>query len=172
MSSIVKHVLSQDTQAQVNVTVKNMSVEFTGMANEQTIRRLEACLKVIELQLPVIEVLDYRLQRQTSSRKLRYLSQMLHAYAKDNSGTFPDKLSMLYEYDSEGNLPWLVENCMYLGQGKFRWDPAKTPLAYDKSLLEKSKGTNVLFLDAYDGYIKPEELRKLVIPLKSLRATR
>ena len=159
--------LDSDAQGiQVDWRVTDQSVEITGVADERTIRRLEAYLKVIELELPAIHVANYHLRRQTSDRKLQYLWRMLHAYAEEHDEAFPETLSMLGEYDTEGHLPWLVEHCAYPGRGKSLKDSLITPVAYDKSLLENGKGTNVLFLDRHVGYVKPDKLRELGITPK------
>lgn len=152
-----------EEQTQVKWQVTENLVQVSGIADGRTIKRLESCLRVIELQLPALHRLNYLQRRQVSDKKLQYLSRMLEKYAKDHDGAFSDDLSDLREYDTEGHLDWLIEHCQYLGRGKTINDSLTIPLAYDKSLLDEGEGTNVLFPDRYLGYIKPDELRELSI---------
>lgn len=153
-----------EERTQVEWQVTENLIHVSGIADRRTIKRLEACLRAIELQVPALHMQNWYLRRQVSDKKLRYLSQILEKYAKDHDETFPDELSDLCVYDSEGHLNWLIEHCEYLGRGKGLQDSLTTPLAYDESLLEDGKGTNVLFLDRHVGYAEPDELRELGIP--------
>lgn len=139
------------------------SVEVTGVADRRTIQRLEAGLELIELQLPAIRRVNSLYRRQVSARRLRDLSRMLVTYAKDHEGAFPETLSAVHEYDVEGHLDWLIEHSEYIGRGKSLQDSLTTALAYDRSLLQDGKGTNVLFLDTHTEYVKPDRLRALGI---------
>jgi hypothetical protein len=152
-----------EEQTQVKWQVTDNLVQVSGVADGRTIQRLEACLRVIELQLPALHRINYLHRRQISDKRLQYLSQMLEKYAKNHDETFPDVLSDLREYDSEGHLDWLIEHCEYLGRGKSIQDNLRTLIAYDSSLLKEGKGTMVLFLDALTEYAKPEKLSELGI---------
>ena len=153
-----------EERTQVKWQVTDNLVQVSGVSDRRTIQRLEACLRIIELQLPALHMQNWYLRRQVSDKKLRCLSQMLEKYAKDHDETFPDVLSDLRQYDSEGHLEWLIEHCEYLGQGKGIQDSLRTLIAYDSSLLKEGKGTMVLFLDSLTEYVKPEKLSELGIP--------
>lgn len=152
-----------EERTQVEWKVTDNLVHVSGIAGRHTIQRLEACLKVIELQLPALHRLNHLRRRQVSDNKLKYLSRILQKYAKDHDETFPDDLSDLRAYDSEGHLNWLIEHCEYLGRGKTLRDSLTIPLAYDKLLLDEGEGTNVLFPDTSTLFAKPDELRELGI---------
>lgn len=153
-----------EERIQVEWQVTENLIHVSGIADRRTIKRLEACLRAIELQVPALHMQNWYLRRQVSDKKLRYLSQILEKYAKDHDEIFPDELSDLRVYDSESHLNWLIEHCEYLGRGKGLRDSLRTLIAYDSSLLEDGKGTMVLFLDALTEYAKPDELRELGIP--------
>jgi hypothetical protein len=97
-----------------------------------------------------------------SVRKLRELGKALAVYANDNEAKYPDALQELYEQDyvDRKDLEWFLENVEYVGKGKTAADPPNMVIAYDKTLLEKGKGTNVLFNDTYVGFENPEQLKK------------
>jgi hypothetical protein len=152
-----------EERIQVEWQVTDNLVQVSGIADRRTIQRLEACLKVIELQLPALHRIDYLRRKQVSLNKLKYLSRILEKYAHDYDQAFPDDLSDLHTYDSEGHLDWLIEHCEYLGRGKTLQDSLTTPLAYDKVLINVGEGTTVLFLDTLTIYAKPDELRELGI---------
>ena len=101
-----------------------------------------------------------------SAEKLKGLGRALIVYANDDEeGRFPDTLEELHQgdYVSEKDLEWLLENIGYLGKGKTATDSPGTAIAYDKALLRKGKGTNVLFLDGHVAFERPEQLEKLGI---------
>jgi prepilin-type processing-associated H-X9-DG protein len=101
-----------------------------------------------------------------SAEKLMGLGKALSIYAnEDEKGRFPDTLKQLGEADyvSEEDLKWLLKNVEYLGKGKTAADAPDSPIAYDKTLLQKGKGTNVLFLDGHVGFEKPKRLEALGI---------
>jgi prepilin-type processing-associated H-X9-DG protein len=103
-----------------------------------------AMLRLIELK-----------ERQESGRRLRGLGKALSIYAhEDEEGRFPDTLQQLLEgdYVSKEALEWLVENVEYLGKAKKATDALDTAIAYDKTLLQKSKGTNILYLDGHVAF--------------------
>jgi len=152
-----------EERIKVEWQVTDNLVQVSGIADRRTIQRLDACLKIIELQLPALHMQNWYLRRQVSDKKLRYLSHILEKYAKDHDETFPDYLSDLRIYDSEGHLDWLIKHCEYLGRGKTLQDSLTTPLAYDKVLIDVGKGTTVLFLDTLTIHAKPDELKALGI---------
>lgn len=79
---------------------------------------------------------------------------------------FPQKLDDLEMYfDDKEIFSWLLKNVEYLGAGleADKIDVSKTPIAYDKTLLKKGEGTNVLFVNGLVEFCRPEELGELGI---------
>lgn len=97
-----------------------------------------------------------------SGEKLSRLGKAVVMYADDHNGKLPGTLQELKPY-IEQDFQWLLNNVEYLGKGKIAADAPDTAVAYDKTLLEKLNGTNVLFLDAHVEFLKPEELERLGI---------
>ena len=55
---------------------------------------------------------------------------------------------------------WILENVEYLGKGKTLAGSPGEIVAYDKTMLENGKGTNILYKDAHVQFLRPEGLRK------------
>jgi hypothetical protein len=138
-------------------------IRVTAAAYPRTIEKLKKYHKIVQLQLPAYLRVKEVWHQQQSAKKLQQLQHMLFAYANKNDGRFPDDLEALRPYDTDGLLPWLRRNLEYLGKGKTLDDRLTMPLAYDRRVLQKGNGTNVLFLDRYVGFEKPAELEKLGI---------
>jgi beta-lactamase regulating signal transducer with metallopeptidase domain len=111
-----------------------------------------AWLRVAELQ-----------KRVESAKKLSGLCKALLIYANDHEEKYPDNLEEIKPYDTDGVLAWSLENVEYLGKGKNIIISPQAVIAYDKTLLEKGKGTNVLYNDCHVSFEKPESLEKLGI---------
>ncbi|MBA7603106.1 hypothetical protein ES703_10210 [subsurface metagenome] len=58
---------------------------------------------------------------------------------------------------------WILDNVAYLGKGKKARTPPDAVIAYDRTLLKKGNGTNVLFNDHHVEFRTPEQLEKLGI---------
>ncbi|MBA7629782.1 hypothetical protein ES703_37286 [subsurface metagenome] len=104
--------------------------------------------------------------RMESANKLLALGMAMVTYSGDYEVKFPDDMRALHKYGNlkKKDLEWLLENVVYLGKG--RTDSTIRPntvLAYDKTLLAKGKGTNVLFGDLRVAFRTPEQLKKLGI---------
>lgn len=100
-------------------------------------------------------------QQLESVEKLKELGSALSTYCKGNTGKSPPSLGDLKSYDVEEELlAWAAEHVEYLGSGEISpvYEPAGVAIAYDKALLEKASGTNVLF---YDGHVEFCLLKKL-----------
>ena len=101
-----------------------------------------------------------------SAEKLRRLGLAAALYANDNYKELPDTLQELKPYiRNEQDFNWFLDNAEYLGKGKI-WqdhDAARVPIAYDKTLLEKANGTNVLFLDGHLQFLHSIDLKKFGI---------
>jgi prepilin-type processing-associated H-X9-DG protein len=89
--------------------------------------------------------------------KLSRLGQAVAVYAADNNGKMPATLKELKPYLCGDDFKWLIENVKYFGKGQESQEP-DTPIAYDKTLLEKGNGTNILFLDGHVEFRQAEEL--------------
>jgi|WetSurMetagenome_2_1015567.scaffolds.fasta_scaffold83967_3 hypothetical protein len=113
-------------------------------------------------------VLDYssgNLEKamEESRQKLRSLCLALIMYQDENQGKYPDILQDCRAYLSD-NIQWYLENVEYIGKGLVQTaitNPARTPLAYDKTLLhENGQKTHIAFSDGhlefcnFDAYVK------------------
>jgi hypothetical protein len=156
--------------------VSNGEPDFTWQYNEtgiqvftvtdaQTINNLKKFNTVIKLQLPAYVKIKEIAQRQKSEKKLQQLADMLAKYTVGNNEKYPISLDELKQYDVENLLPWLHENIEYLNKGKDMSDHPDIAIAYDKRLLEKGTGTNVLFIGGLVNFVRPNELEKLGIVL-------
>jgi prepilin-type processing-associated H-X9-DG protein len=95
--------------------------------------------------------------RQNSAQQLSGLGKAVAMYAADHNVKLPGTMQELKPYVGD-DFQWLVENARYLGKGQESKAP-DTPIAYDKTLLEKGNGTNMLFLDGHVEFLTPEELK-------------
>ncbi|MHC4619502.1 MAG: M56 family metallopeptidase [Planctomycetota bacterium] len=112
--------------------------------------------------------------RVESAKKLQELGKAVLIYANDDEGNyFPENLQKLRDgdYIDATALKWFSENVEYLAKGRTAAGPPDMILAYDKSLLLRGGGTNVLFNDSHVEFIKPERLGKLGISAFGRRRT-
>jgi len=64
---------------------------------------------------------------------------------------------------NEQDFQWIVNNVEYLGKDKnYRPNQPRIPVAYDKTLMEKQSGTNILFLDGHVEFLTPARLKEFV----------
>ncbi|NQT01467.1 MAG: M48 family metalloprotease [Planctomycetes bacterium] len=101
--------------------------------------------------------------RMESAKKLSNLGKALLIYANDHNDKYPDSLFTFMVYLKGGDFSWIRQNAEYLASGKTPADRPDIPLAYDKTLLAKGIGTNVLYNDCHVSFEKAEELKKLGI---------
>ncbi len=101
--------------------------------------------------------------RMESAKKLSNLGKALLEYANDYVDKYPDSLHRLTDYLNVEELTWVLANIEYLAHGKHLASRPDTIIAYDKKLLAKGKGTNVLYNDFHVGFEKVEKLKKLGI---------
>ena len=101
--------------------------------------------------------------RMESAKKLSNLGKALLIYANDHDDKYPNALFNFSEYMKWQDFSWIRQNVEYLASGKTLADRPDIPLAYDKTLLAKGKGTNVLYNDCHVGFVKAEGLKKLGI---------
>ncbi len=108
--------------------------------------------------------------RHTSATHLAALGKALLIYANDYHDRFPDDMADLTRVEIGPTLlSWLQENVTYLGKGVTAADRPDRPIAYDKTLLGRGSGTNVLYLDSHVAFVKPEGLTELGIMLPTAR---
>jgi type II secretory pathway component GspD/PulD (secretin)/beta-lactamase regulating signal transducer with metallopeptidase domain len=81
--------------------------------------------------------------------KLKRLGVAVAMYADDHDDNLPESIQELKPYLlDERDFDWFRDNVEYFDKGKTTQRNATyIPIAYDKTLLEKADGTNVLFLD-------------------------
>ena len=102
-------------------------------------------------------------ERRESAQMLSELGKTLLIYANDHEDKYPDSLFKLSNYPKPADFGWIMSNVVYLGAGKATSAPPDAVMAYDKKLLEKGNGTNVLYNDCHVSFEKPDKLKKLRI---------
>jgi hypothetical protein len=108
--------------------------------------------------------------RVDSGKRLSKFVKALLIYSNDNKDKFPDSLdSFSSTMLSTKEMQWLLDNVEYLGRGVTVSNAPGTVLAYDKTLLQKGSGTNVLFLDTRVAFVEPDMLKSLGIPAVSVQ---
>ncbi len=92
---------------------------------------------------------------------MRY-AQRHHKTQPDTLSELPDTLSELKEYVEEcgQDYQWLVDNVAYLGKDTQMGGDPSVPVAYDKTLAARGKGTYVLYSDPCAAFLGPKELKK------------
>jgi len=111
-----------------------------------------------------ISLLDIE-NRWNSAQNLSDLGKAMLIFACNHDDRYPQSLDELSKADWFGKteLDWLKENVEYLGYKEKANSLPAAVLAYDKTLLEKGEGTNVLYNDCRVKFEKPEKLKKLGI---------
>lgn len=100
-----------------------------------------------------------------SARWLCDLGRSVLIYSNDHEDRLPLSLEEMREFaDSEENYQWMVQDVEYLGAGVTCAESPSKVVAYDRTLLAKGKGTNVLFLDSHIEFVVPEKLKELGLP--------
>jgi len=134
-------------------------------ANGTNVLFLDFSVRFLDLKdLQDFGIVDETTERLESAKKLKGLGKALFVYANDQeAGKYPDTLEELGEQDyiNRKDLAWYLENVEYLGKGKTAADPPNAVIAYDKTLLEKSNSTNVLYNDSHVAFRGLEQLKKL-----------
>ena len=104
-------------------------------------------------------------QQLDSAETLRELASVLTTYSADNDGRFPQSLDDLRANDIQELLAWVAEHVEYLASAATvpAHERADAAVAYDKALLEKASGTNVLFGDGHVEFCRPKKLEALGI---------
>ena len=100
-----------------------------------------------------------------SAKKLKNLGLALYSYANDCNQD-PNSLRDIKSYiDNNQEFQWIIDNVEFLGMAPPSADTANTVIAYDKTLLQKNKGTSVLFADGHVEIRYQQELKQLgIIP--------
>jgi len=103
-----------------------------------------------------------------SAARLMKLLTAIDLYMTDNDEKFPqtlDDLKLYFGDKDKETFSWLLKNVEYLGSDlePEKIDVTRTPIAYDKTLLKKGEGTNVLFVNGLVEFCKPDRLEKVGI---------
>jgi len=103
--------------------------------------------------------------RWNSAQNLSDLGKAMLIFACNHDDRYPQNLDELSKADwfGKAELDWLKENVEYLGHREKPTSRPASVLAYDKTLLEKGEGTNVLYNDCSVSFEKTEKLKKLGI---------
>lgn len=143
-------------------------LEFTGVSLQQgykTTVRINVRAAEYERQQPTASVsapADEAVARLQSARNLAQLGQALRLYARNHQSKLPETLGEVEKYLTGADVTWLRDNVEYL-KGRTVADRPDVVVAYDKTLLAKGAGTNVLYLDFYVAFESPGALRSLGI---------
>ena len=102
--------------------------------------------------------------RVISASILSRLGKALLIYANDHQDRYPDTISQVESYlKDKQDFEWIVQNVMYLGKGKPIAGLIESPIAYDRDILIKGFGTNVLFGNSMVLFRSAEQVEKLGI---------
>ncbi|MEN6334489.1 MAG: CARDB domain-containing protein, partial [Phycisphaerales bacterium] len=102
--------------------------------------------------------------RAKSAETLRKLIRAALIWSNDHDDRLPDSVAVLEDKLDPADKEWLLKNAAYLGKGMSLWteDPGHV-VAYDKTLLAKGNGTNVVYLDCHVAFENPRKLGALGI---------
>jgi len=145
-----------------------VTVEFTGVSlqpGHKTAVGINVTAAEYETQSPGASVSapgQEAVARLLSARSLARLGRALWLYAKDHQSKLPEALGDVEKYLTGADMSWLKDNVEYL-KGRTMADRPDVVVAYDKTLLAKGAGTNVLYLDSQVAFESPGRLRSLGI---------
>ena len=107
-------------------------------------------------------------ERFESGAKLAALGKALLISSNSQTEDCEDSLQRIKEYAvNKEDFEWWLENVRYLGRERNTTGLSnpKTPIAYDKTLLRKVSGTNVLFLDGHVKFVRAKDLNNVGITI-------
>ncbi len=115
-----------------------------------------------------------RLERRQANRQslsyknMQKLGLAVAVFANDHKGRCPSNLSDLRKYIADEQIfDWINRNVVYLGKNQQYRAPPDAVLAYDESMLKKTRQeTNVLYNDAHVSFEKSEWLQEQGIILE------
>jgi len=110
------------------------------------------------------------------AKSAEILSNLIKAaliWSNEHDDKLPDSVANLENRLDPADREWLSKNAAYLGKGVSLWtdDPGRV-VAYDKTLLAKGNGTNVLYLDTAVKFENPRKLAALGIVAADSTAVR
>ncbi|UCG57846.1 MAG: hypothetical protein JSU70_23645 [Phycisphaerales bacterium] len=99
-----------------------------------------------------------------SAENIKKLGLTLHIYASGHDGSFPASLHALEDCaGSKQDFQWILDNVGYLGEGRSTTDSPTLVVGYDRTLMERGKGTHVVHIDGSMLFMSPEKLREFGI---------
>ncbi|MHC4241158.1 MAG: secretin N-terminal domain-containing protein [Planctomycetota bacterium] len=122
--------------------------------------------EVLFILIPTIVNTDNDSEKKAeSTHKLKLLGLAVAMYADDHDEILPHTLKEVKPYiRDEDVFDWILDNVEYFDKGKTaQRNAAYIPIAYDKTLLEKADGTNILSLDFSVRFVEAKEFEKLDI---------
>ncbi len=118
--------------------------------------------KLIVKPRPITQIATPREAESVS--KLKQLGLAVAMFVNDHNSKLPDTLQELEPYiGKKQDFQWILDNVEYLDKGKKARTPPDAVIAYDRTLLKKGNGTNVLFNDHHVGFRTPKQLEELGI---------
>ncbi|MDI6447976.1 M56 family metallopeptidase [Anaerobaca lacustris] len=125
--------------------------------------------RIIEEQFgPPAEPEPYQIsETDRSAERMRHLGLALRLYADSHDGRYPDDLLPLDPYLSLEDSRWIETSVVYSGKGRTANDESDTPIAYDRSVLEKTGSTLSVFAD---GQIRSIPVEALTPPHRKTNA--
>jgi len=152
-------VLPAGTKVNDRVKGKNYMVEPTKAQTE----RFKKQEGVLPGHADEMAAEDKQGARVHSMGMLSKLSTARDMYFSDHDKTLPQSLEGLEPYLSDDELLWLKRNVTLkaIDLKNKTMDLSKTPLAYDKTLLQKGKGTSVLSVNGIIKYLSEEQFKAL-----------
>jgi len=99
-----------------------------------------------------------------STEKLKRFGLAVIMYADEHENKLSNTLQALKPYvANDQDFQWIVNNVEYLGKDKnYQPNQPRIPVAYDKTLMEKQSGTNILFMDGHVQFVSPAKLKDLL----------
>ena len=129
---------------------------------DKTTNKIEFRYKMLHEDATGEMEIDSELQQLTeSANRLKQMGLVVTMFADDHEARLPVALQELKDYvEYKEELRWIVDNVEYIGKGKTVKGSSPFVTAYDKTILVKNKGTNVLFSDGHIAFWTPKQLKE------------
>jgi len=152
---------------QVSLDPDDQVEELDETNNQATLRLVVKDGKVVEQSAaPAANGPDDQ-EQAALAKSAETLGKLIRAaliWSNDHGDRLPDSVTVLEDKLNPADKEWLSKNAAYLGKGMSLWaeDPGHV-VAYDKTLLAKGNGTNVVYLDCHVAFENPRKLETLGI---------